>query len=52
MLKETAPMTTALCARIAARPELAALAARARVDYGDSYCGGEIEKSLRKVLKA
>jgi glutathione S-transferase len=52
MLEETAPMTAALCARISARPELAALAARAREDYGDSYCGGEIEKSLRKVLKA
>lgn len=52
MLEETAPMTAALCARIAARPELAALAARARDDYGDSYCGGQIEKSLRKVLNA
>lgn len=52
MLEETAPMTAALSHRIAARPELAALASRAREDYGDSYCGGQIEASLRKVLKA
>ncbi len=52
MLEETAPMTAALTQRIAVRPELAALAARAREDYGDSYCGGQIEASLRKVLKA
>jgi glutathione S-transferase len=52
LLEETAPMTAALCARIALRPELAALARKAREDYGDSYCGGEIEKSLRRVLKA
>jgi len=29
---------------------LAKLAAKARRDYGDAYCGGQIEASLRKVL--
>ncbi|MDR3406882.1 MAG: glutathione S-transferase [Methylovirgula sp.] len=52
MFKETAPMTAALTQRVAALPPLAALAAKARQDYGDSYCGGQIEASLRKVLGA
>jgi len=52
MLADTAPMTAALARRIAHLPPLAKLAAKAREDYGDAYCGGEIEKSLRKVLGA
>jgi glutathione S-transferase len=52
MLETAAPMTAALTRRVAALPPLAELAARARRDYGDAYCGGEIEASLRKVLKA
>ncbi len=52
LLKQAAPMTAALTARIAALPPLADLAAKARQDYGDAYCGGEIETSLRKVLDA
>lgn len=31
-------------------PPLADLMARTRADYGDTYCGGEVEKSLREVL--
>jgi hypothetical protein len=31
-------------------PSLAKLAAKAQQDYGDAYCGGQIEDSLRKVL--
>jgi glutathione S-transferase len=50
MLEETAPATAALTRRIASRPQLAKLAARASHDYGDAYCGGQIEASLRKVL--
>ncbi|MFT8421277.1 hypothetical protein [Gluconacetobacter dulcium] len=46
------PLTAALTRRVAAIPALAALAARAREDYGDAYCGGQIEASLRKVLNA
>ena len=52
LLKETAPLTAALTRRIANLPPLAELAAKAQIDYGDSYCGGQIEASLRKVLGA
>jgi glutathione S-transferase len=50
MLKRTAPMTAALTERIGALPALAKLAAQAKEDYGDAYCGGKIEQSLRKVV--
>jgi len=52
ILDEAAPMTAALTRRVAALPPLAELAARARRDYGDAYCGGQIEASLRRVLGA
>ena len=50
MLDEAAPATAALSRRVSALPPLAKLAAKARKDYGDAYCGGQIEASLRKVL--
>ncbi|UAJ08742.1 glutathione S-transferase [Polymorphobacter megasporae] len=50
MLDEAAPLTAALSRRVSALPPLAKLATKAREDYGDAYCGGEIEASLRKVL--
>jgi glutathione S-transferase len=50
MLAETAPLTASLTRRVSALPPLASLAAKARDDYGDLYCGGQIEASLRKVL--
>lgn len=49
ILDKNAPMTAALTRRIAALPPLTKLAAKARRDYGDAYCGGQIEASLRKV---
>ena len=52
IFKKTAPMTAALTERVAGLPPLVKLADKARQDYGDAYCGGQIEKSLRKVLKA
>ena len=52
ILKKSAPMTAALTRRVADLPPLAKLAAKAREDYGDAYCGGKIEASLRKVLGA
>jgi glutathione S-transferase len=52
ILEEAAPMTAALTRRVADLPPLAKLAARAREEYGDAYCGGQIEASLRKVLDA
>lgn len=50
MLEEAAPAVAALTRRIASLPPLAALAEKSRADYGDVYCGGRIEASLRKVL--
>jgi glutathione S-transferase len=52
ILEEAAPMTAALTRRVANLPPLAKLAAKARQDYGDAYCGGQIEASLRKVVDA
>ena len=52
MLESTAPMTAALVRRVAALPPLKKLAARTRRDFGNAYCGGRIEASLRKVLDA
>ncbi len=52
IFEEAAPHTAALTRRIADLPPLAKLAAKARHDYGDAYCGGQIEASLRRVLDA
>ena len=52
ILKETAPVTASLTRRVADLPPLAKLAAKARKNYGDAYCGGQIEASLRKVASA
>jgi glutathione S-transferase len=52
MLEAAAPMTAALTRRVAETPALATLAAKAREDYGDAYCGGQIEASLRRILDA
>ena len=51
MLQETAPLTAALARRIGETPALAKLAAKARKDYGETYCGGQIEASLRKAIQ-
>ena len=50
MLEETAPMTFALSKRVGGLPPLAKLAEKARRDYGDVYCGGQIGASLAEVL--
>ena len=47
-----AALAAALTRRIAALPPMAKLAAKAREDYGDAYCGGQIEASLRKVFES
>jgi glutathione S-transferase len=52
ILEDAAPMTAALSRRVSDLPPLVKLAAKARQEYGDSYCGGKIEASLRKVLNA
>ena len=52
IFRKVSPMTAALTRRVTALPALSALAKKAREDYGDAYCGGKIEKSLRKALDA
>lgn len=52
ILEDEAPMTAALSRRIAALPPLAALTEQARADYGETWSGGRIEASLRRVLDA
>ena len=52
MLADAAPMVAALTQRVAKLPPLAELAAKTRREYGEVYCGGQIEASLRKVLAA
>lgn len=49
LFEQAAPLTHALCQRASALPPLMELAARARLDYGDAYCGGQIERALRRV---
>jgi glutathione S-transferase len=50
VLQEAAPLTAALSQRVSSLPALVKLAATARADYGDAYCGGEIGNSMKKVL--
>lgn len=52
IFEETAPLAAGLTRRVTELPALAKLARKARHDYGDVWCGGQIEESLRKVLKA
>jgi len=52
LLADTAPRTLALSRRVAAEPSLAALAEKARADYGDDYAGGQIGQSMAAVLNA
>lgn len=50
LLEEEAPAVAALCGRLSQEPALSAVAAKAREDYGDAWCGGRIEASLRRVI--
>jgi glutathione S-transferase len=50
MLDDEAPRIAALCRRMFDLPALAAFARESDRLYGDGYCGGEIEASLRKVV--
>jgi glutathione S-transferase len=50
LLDATAPAIAGLSDRIAALPEQADLRARSDAAYGDEWCSGQIEASLRAVL--
>lgn len=51
LLPEAAPAIDGLGKRLAAQPALAALKASSDRQYGDAYCGGQIEQSLKKVAQ-
>lgn len=51
-VREHAPRTHALCRELAAHPPLAAYVAEEEARYGDLYCGGQIEASIRDMLAA
>jgi len=50
LLDAAAPALAGLTDRVSARPEQAALRARRDARYGETWCGGEIEASLRAVI--
>jgi glutathione S-transferase len=50
LLDATAPAIAGLSNRIAALPEQVDLRARSDAAYGDDWCSGQIEASLRAVL--
>lgn len=49
-LRDKAPLTAGLTERMMATPRLSALAEDSRKRFGDAYCGGQIEASMRKVI--
>jgi len=49
-LEETAPLVAALCDRVAGLPEQVELRARSDADYGEEWCSGQIEESIRAML--
>ncbi len=50
-LLEGAPGIHALCQRIGSKPSLAKFVRDEEQKYGKLYCGGQIEKSIRKMLE-
>lgn len=51
IIEQTTPILNGLCRRLATIPALAKLNSDSWNRYGESYCGGEIEKSLRRVAR-
>lgn len=49
IIEDTSPVIWGLSRRVGNTAPLALLNRRSFENYGDAYCGGEIEKSLRKV---
>lgn len=47
---ESAPKVAALVARIESEPNVRQYIARQEAEYGDLYCGGQIEQSIREML--
>ncbi|CUX56389.1 MULTISPECIES: glutathione S-transferase [Agrobacterium] len=49
IIEDTSPVIWGLSTRVDGGTPLAGLSRRSFEDYGEAYCGGEIERSLRKV---
>lgn len=49
-LEENAPHVSRLCKRIEERPSIQEFLEKQREKFGQTYCGGEIEKSIRKMV--
>jgi len=50
-LQENAPHIAALCKKVEARPPIRRFLELQRREYGNGYCGGQIERSLRKMIE-
>ncbi len=50
LLDKQAPAVAGLTRRLTGDPRLANLAQVSRDRFGDSYCGGDIEKSMKRVI--
>lgn len=50
-LNQHAPAVANLCDRVEKRKRIGPYLKSQRDEYGDVYCGGQIEKSIRKMLK-
>lgn len=50
IIEDTSPTIWSISKRVGDTARLAALNQKSFQDYGNAYCGGEIEKSLRHVL--
>ena len=51
LLDAKAPATAGLTRRVRTEPSMVNLIAVSHEQFGDGYCGGEIEKSMRHVIK-
>lgn len=49
-LTRTAPRIAALVARIESQPPIQGFISRQETEFGDLYCGGQIEHSIREML--
>ena len=52
LLDDEAPAVAGLTGRLMSEPALANLAKVSWEQFGDSYCGGQIEQSMRRVINA
>lgn len=51
-IESQAQYVFSLCQRIESRPRIQLLLQKQRTEWGDVYCGGQIEKSLRKMVRS